>query len=245
MPRHPAKGEAARSQKWIQITVNTEPELLSERVAAAFRWATDRAITWLSPLQANDYAEYSDGEFLELLGLGRHKARLADFWPPGGPHCDALGRTKGGRIVLVEAKAHIAELLSGGSGAGVASLDRIRRALVQTRISLGAGNQNDWDAEFFQAANRIAHLHFLRDLCGEEAFLVYACFVNAPDAPKPATEGQWQGALDLLDAYLGASNHRLKPFKAAVFVSPTEDLRMLSNSEVGRPGSLPAAPPDC
>jgi len=224
MPRHPAKGEAARSQKWIQVAVNDAPVLFSERVAEAFGWADDRAIAWLSPQRADDYSEYSDGEFLELLGLSKHKHRLAEFWPPGGPHWDALGRTEGGRIVLVEAKAYIAELLSGGSGASVASLDHIRRALIETRISLGAGNQNDWDGEFFQAANRLAHLHFLRDLCDEEAFLVYVCFVNAPDVPKAATEAHWQGALDLLDAYLGANNHRLKRFKKAVFISPLENL---------------------
>ena len=224
MPRRPAKGEAARSQKWIQVAVNDAAALLNERIAEAFSWADDRAITWLSPRRADDYAEYSDGEFLDLLGLEKHKDRLADFWPSGGPHWDALGRTKGGRVVLVEAKAYIAELLSGGSDASVRSRDRIRRALIETRMSLGVGNENDWDGEFFQAANRLAHLYFLRDLCEDQAFLVYVCFVNAPDVPKRATEAHWQGALDLLDAYLGTGNHRLKGFKTAVFISPLENL---------------------
>jgi hypothetical protein len=106
----------------------------------------------------------------------------------------------------------------------VASLDRIRRVLLQTRIRPGIGNENDWAAEFFQAANGMAHLHFLRDLCGEEASLEYVCFVDGPDVPKAAAQAQWQGALDLLDAYPGATNHRPKPFKATAFSSPIEDL---------------------
>ncbi len=226
MPRHPAKSGADRSQKWIQVAVNDAAVLLNERIANVLCCTDDRTITWFSPLSEDDYAEYSDGEFLELLGLAKHKQRLADFWPSRGPHWDALGRTESGRIVLVEAKAYIAELLSGGSDASVRSLDRIRCALIETRMSLGVGNHNDWDGEFFQAANRSAYLYFLRDLCKEEAFLVYVCFVNAPDVPKPATEAQWQGALELLDAYLGASNHRLKRFKTAVFINPLEELHV-------------------
>src|SRR6266566_4183234 len=107
MPRHCQKGEAARSQKWLQIAVNNAGVLLNERVARAFGWTDDHAINWLSPQCRDHYAEYSDGEFLDVLGLQKHKDRLADFWPSGGPHWDGLGRTPGGRIVLVEAKAHI------------------------------------------------------------------------------------------------------------------------------------------
>ena len=76
MPRHPATGDAARSQRWIQLAVNAAPTLLSERVAGGFGWSDDRAITWVSPLAADDHAEYSDAEFLTVLGLDKHTSRL-------------------------------------------------------------------------------------------------------------------------------------------------------------------------
>jgi hypothetical protein len=227
MPRHPARGDAARSQRWIQVATNDAGTLLSERVAEAFGWSPgDLTITWVSPRRGDDYAEYSDADFLRVLELSKHTERLADYWPDGGPHWDALGRTQGGRVVLVEAKAYIAELLSGGSNAGVRSLDRIHRAMIETRINLDVGNENDWDGAFFQAANRLAHLRFLREVCEEDAYLVYVCFVNAPDVPRSAGEDEWRGALELVDAYLGTTHHRLKRFKAAVFIDPLKDMHV-------------------
>lgn len=86
-----------------------------------------RPINWRSPLAADDYAEYRDDTFLELLGIG-DRCSLDSFWPRGGPQWDALGIAEGGDLVLVEAKAHVNELYSPATGASARSLPLIRNA---------------------------------------------------------------------------------------------------------------------
>ena len=44
-----------------------------------------QSIDWCSPRRNDDFAEYRDDGFLDLLGLGKHSEALASFWPKGGP----------------------------------------------------------------------------------------------------------------------------------------------------------------
>jgi hypothetical protein len=200
--------------------VNESPSAVNDAIRRTLGWPDAEVIEWVSPLERDDYAEYSDAEFLDCLGVGHAREKLRDFWPVGGPHWDALARTSSGRPIMVEAKAHVAELLSGPSGAGATSLEWIRRSLLEAKAALGSQAKADWSGEFFQYCNRLAHLHFLRATCSCDAFLVSIYFVNAPDVPKAASPAEWQGALELLHSYLGVRHHRLKAYCADVFVDP-------------------------
>ena len=93
------------SQRWLQHFVNHDPLVLDAAIGVG-------PIKWLSPLSSDDFAEYRDKAFLDRLGITLHRRPLDSFWPSRGPQWDALGRADSGECVLVEAKAHVAEVFS-------------------------------------------------------------------------------------------------------------------------------------
>ena len=153
---------------------------------------------------------------------------LSDFWPRWGPKWDALAITGSGRRLLVEAKANIREFNSDPSKAGPASLTRIRAALSETKDFLGVRSETDWSSCFYQYANRIAHLYFLRELNGIEAVLVFVYFLGDTTVfgEKPVTREGWQAAISLANEHLGlrTSSPWLRDNVAHVFLD-VNDLR--------------------
>lgn len=105
----------------------------------------------------DDYAEYRDQAFLDLLGIKLPTRRLAFFWPRGGPQWDALGRAASGEVILVEAKAHLNELYSPATNASESSLAQIQASLAETAQGLGVPAGYDCSRQFYQYANRLAH----------------------------------------------------------------------------------------
>jgi hypothetical protein len=145
--RFPSPTATRGSQKWIQETVNNHPHLLAEKSDQI----VPGPVQWLSPLASDDYAEYRDEASLELLGIDEPARPLREFWPARGPQWDALGKTSEGAVVLVEAKAHIAELLSGPSQArSSTSSEIIERALLQASSWYGATPRSPWNGPFDQ-----------------------------------------------------------------------------------------------
>jgi hypothetical protein len=212
------RGSAKRgSQKWIQILVNEKPHVVDSCIARELGLSEKDPVQWLSPLRAKGYAEYFDHACLDKLGVKLNKRPLADFWPKNGPHWDALGKTTvSKKLLLVEAKSHISELIS-SVRASPASLQKIKESLNETRNFLNSKSATDWTAGFYQYVNRLAHLYLFRqnDL---EAYMVFVYFLNDVGMSGPATEEEWRAALDLLHAYLGLGRHKLKKYIAEVFI---------------------------
>ena len=77
---------------------------------------------------------------------------------------DGLTRTSSGRYLLIEAKANIPEFNTSPTGASEGSLHKIRKAFDETRAFLNVHSKTDWSECFYQYANRLAHLYFLREL---------------------------------------------------------------------------------
>jgi hypothetical protein len=169
------------SQFWLQHMVAHDPGALQPDALPP--------LEWLSPLAADDHAEYMDADFLHRLGLSHLAPALADFWPRSGPRWDGLARA-GKAVVLVEAKSHLAEALSSPCAASPASLARIRRALDDTRAALRGDDRSDWSRVFYQYANRLAHLHWLRAQ-GVQAHLLLVGFVGDVAMKGPATAAEW------------------------------------------------------
>ena len=118
------------SLKWIQKAINqAAPRTLVELILLKLKGA--RIITWSSPISSDDYAEYRDAAFLEKIGASDLTADLSKFWPSRGPQWDALGRSDKDDVLLVEAKAHIAEICSSPSDAGPASRRKSKRRLLR------------------------------------------------------------------------------------------------------------------
>lgn len=191
------------SLKWLQLAVNRRPELLVHESLGSVRW--------VSPLEQDGFAEYRDAAFLERVGLGRLVRQMAAFWPARGPQWDALGLSAD-RVILVEAKAHLDELFSPPCAAGQASRVRIEAAFTIVRNALGAEGGAAWTDRFYQLANRLAHLHFLRNE-GVDAQLLLVGFVNDAAMDGPANAEEWRAAYRTAAYAMGLKRrHALSPF---------------------------------
>ena len=223
MPRISQIPAIKGSQKWIQKLVNEKPDLLNSLIRTQINFPVTDTITWHSPIAEDGFAEYRDQAFLDLLDITLIKVPLSDFWPSRGPVWDGLGKSETGEVFLVEAKSHIPELLSPGTGAGERSLKKIKRNLNETKTFLNSNSEHDWTSTFYQYTNRLAHLYLLRTLNEVPAYLVFVYFVNDKEMNGPQSIDEWNGALSLLTSYLGIGQHRLKKYIADIFI----DVEML------------------
>ena len=82
-----AKGTKG-SLKLIQHVINKTPSLLNNPINDFIGYNEEKSIEWLSPKEDDDYSEYRDQDFLDLLGINLVKEKLKDFWPPRGPQWD-------------------------------------------------------------------------------------------------------------------------------------------------------------
>lgn len=199
-----ATGRVARgSRRQIQTWVNFHRAELSNRVLAVLSppLSPEVHLRWVSPLVEEKYKEYQDADFLEILGLGSHLDQLKDFWPKGGPHWDALAVIEGmdpRGVVLVESKSHISEMNS-RCEATQGSKDLIEKSLDETARALGANRTSYWTDHYYQAANRFAHLYFLREKVKVPAWLVNVYFVGDTTIqnvePPPTSAIEWRAWL--------------------------------------------------
>lgn len=144
MSRVPQKAANKGSQKWLQFLVNRAPHLLDRALAGPLNFSATDKIAWLSPKTDDGHAEYRDEAFLAKVGVQPGRTPLSGFWPPRGPQWDALGRTSRGEPLLVEAKAHIPELLSPACQATGRSLSVIRASLDRVKRAAGSRAAADW-----------------------------------------------------------------------------------------------------
>ncbi len=221
MAKKPQGKKERGSQKWIQVAVNERPDLLNRYIQESLGPAASPAIQWKSPLKEDDYAEYSDQDALEKLRLEISRGALTEFWPERGPNWDALGVTDSGPVFLVEAKSHINELKS-VCGAKGKSLLQIEKALALTRDFLDVRAENvehRWLCDFYQYANRLAHLYFLREINHRDVYMVFVYFVNDTEMGGPSTIEEWKGAIRLVESLLGVHRHKLSQYIGDVFIS--------------------------
>jgi hypothetical protein len=204
------------SLKWIQRLVEISPSLLTDAIRASIGERSDWTIDWVSPRRADDWAEYRDAQFLVKLGLSQHQDALAAFWPPGGPQWDALGVSPAKNVILVEAKAHFEELTS-HCGAGNASRRLIDAALGTTKSALAAAPEADWSSPYYQYANRLAHLQFLRSL-GVGARLAFVYFYGDSDMNGPQSPSEWKQRLSAVKAQLGITRPLEEVGVADIFI---------------------------
>jgi hypothetical protein len=142
----------------------------------------------------------------------------SDFWPQTGnvPNWDAVGKSNAGaEYLLVEAKAHAGEISSSCSakdGEGKGGLGKIRTTLSRTIDAYGfKATPDDWLKGYYQYANRLACLHFLRQN-SISARLIFIYFIGDkwgggkiggkfPNCPK--TSGEWDKHLHAMYLHLG------------------------------------------
>jgi hypothetical protein len=198
------------------------PYLLQSQIRNVFNLKDSEEIEWVSPRKDDDYAEYRDSAFLKQLGITLNKTRLREFWPRLGPQWDALGRTSSGKVFLVEAKAHVEEVLSPPTQAAGESLEKIQSALAATKEYMHSKSKADWSSYYYQYTNRLAHLYLLRVLNNIPAFLIFIYFLNDKAMGGPSTEEEWKAAITRTHKYLGIGRNKFDKYVGDVFIDVNE-----------------------
>lgn len=210
MSRFPQPRGAKGSLRWIQDLANQYPDVLNESIGIG-------PVEWRSPLADDEFAEYRDQTFLDRPGVILPKRLLNDFWPSRGPQWDALGSAPSGEIVLVEAKAHVPELLSPPCQAKGENAEIIRRSLSEAAAGLHASPGTDWSQRFYQYGNRLAHAWFLTQVNGLPVRLAFVHFIGDADMDGPSTRREWEAALTVLHEALGLRG-RMPHYVAEIFI---------------------------
>ena len=223
MPRRSRPANANRSEHWLRVAANEASAYTNEKIKSEFRWDVREAVEWRSPINADQYAEYYDEEFINRLGIEELTVPLCSFWPPSGPRWDGLARTSSRKFILVEAKAYIEEGVDFSSKAkDSSSRTKIAAALEQSKQAYGANSDANWGSPFYQYANRLAHLHFLVSKNQIDAYLVFMYFANALDVPSPCNAQEWNGARRLTEKCLGLGRHVYSDRIATVVIDVPE-----------------------
>lgn len=231
MGRFPQLKGQRGSLRWVQLLVNDCPELINVPLRQACMLLSNTRISWLSPVRADEFAEYRDQAFLNLLGIRLEQRPLRTFWPGRGPQWDALARSDSGEVFLVESKAHVGELLSPGTKASSQSKTFIDRSLKEVQSFLGVNPVVDWSKVLYQYTNRLAHLYLLRELNDVQAFLVFLYFVGDREMDGPSTPGEWKSAIRVVKGILGlGEGHKLSKFVLDIFI----DVAQIEKAAVGR-----------
>jgi len=198
------------SKLQIRRLINDEPQRIEQQLRKdILGWSTAQ-FDWRSPLASQQYREYCDQEFLAALGLEEYsKALVGGFWPRHGPNWDALARVAlpHPAVLLVEAKSHRSEMASHYSG-GRKSFKVIDAAFDKTRQWLQPQKHREWNSPFYQFANRLAHLYFLRKECGQEAWLAHVYFTADPY--YPTCREQWDDWLREVRFELGIGDGNIE-----------------------------------
>lgn len=103
------------------------------------------------------------------------------------------------------------------SVASPVSRERIRIALHATQAYLGCRQDCDWLDGYYQYANRLAHLQFLRN-AGVDAHLVFLYFVGDGDINGPTSPEEWRDAVLKVHRHLGLDPQRSLTGVHAIYV---------------------------
>lgn len=205
----------------LRTLLSKNPELLNRHLRSAASLGRDAAVTWRSPVRDDEYAEYRDEDALRRLGLDTSAFRypLSGFWPDKGPQWTGLAAVGHDAWFLVKAKASLDELLSDGTtGADQDKVRLVHDSLARARKGLGIARDGDWSGRFYQYANRLAWLHFLRSENRLPVWLVNIYLFNLADAKGPASADEWRGAIGMVESYLGCATHTLKKYCVDLFI---------------------------
>lgn len=122
----------------------------------------------------------------------------------------------GDRWFLVEAKANRPEFVAPGSRSEGEPRRQIERSLNRTKRSLGVHRYFSWIDSYFQYANRLTIVDFVREH-GIDARLVFVYLVGDcfPDGmPCPASEAEWKRPIEARRLTLGLPRkHRLSTYE--------------------------------
>jgi hypothetical protein len=229
------KGSQRRLQEWIDWRAGDLDRRLSAWPSLS-RWRNGD-LTWLSPLREHGFAELRD-DLWDKAGLPCPTPQEDGFWPRRGPAWDAVATVprQGGQhgVLLVEAKSHKRELLSPATQAGDRSREMIRSALDATKAHLEVAPEAEWTENYYQIANRLAFLYYLRVRRALPAWLLSIYFVGdsfesgGRKVIGPSDIEGWRAPIRDAEATLMLPDeHPLSPFTWRLFLPADPEDRLV------------------
>ena len=170
--------------------------------------------------------EYVGIEFLkDLVNYKTLKDSWKEYWPGDYQNWDGIilniNQTSW-EYIIVEAKAHLDELISNINSDNEQNIAKISKALNSTKKRFGINTPNDWSKCYYQAANRLAFINFLLEN-GIKASLLNIYFNNGwikRDLKDEArailenksvqNEAEWRKKINEQYAYLGFNDNAKK-----------------------------------
>jgi hypothetical protein len=217
------RGDGYGSEYHLHRYLEDCPDKFNESVAEAVG-CSPTAISWLPSPHTKDgrEREFRGLEFLPPETPQHVRDAWRDFWPSRGspPTWDAIGRT-GSEWILVEAKSNHPEFCSGSCKAVGDGFRKIERSLNQVKGALNVHRFFTWTGSYYQHANRLGALWFLRKHeIGTRLLLVYFIGDRFPDGtPCPASEEEWEALIEARRLTLGLpERHALTNFEHHVFL---------------------------
>lgn len=166
--------------------------------------------------------DWADSELKGLQFLDSDVALQKDWmtwWPQGRgiQNWDAVGwwgDPSQREILLVEAKAHIAEIHSECKAKPHGGLSLIKSSLSETAIAIEVTDISAWLTDYYQLANRIAVVHFLKEH-GYNPHLILVYFVGdsySTSRKSPQRPEEWAIPLAQQKKAMGLpDSHSLSP----------------------------------
>jgi hypothetical protein len=163
-------------------------------------------IDWLD-FQFSSGPRWHDAEWKGLHFLPKNNAARMKFsttWPQTGnvQNWDAVGRIRINdkrEWLLVEAKAHLEELISSCGAKPGTNRRKIEQVFKDVKQCLGVPMAADWMQPYYQFCNRIAALHTL-DSCRVPSRLLFIYFIGdwieKSSRKCPRTESDWRPAIN-------------------------------------------------
>ena len=209
----------------LQILINQKTGILNTKISNNLNEKVE--VSWVSPLKADQYAEYRDDDFLSKLELTKVISnKLDEFWPKRGPQWDALGKYKD-KCFLVEAKANLKEFKTSPSKAKEKAKKQIMKSFDEVKKYLQITNSINWSGYYYQYTNRIAHLYYLRVLNKIDAYLINVYFINDSTVNGPTTIEKWQESIKNAKQLLGLySKHKLEKYIIDVFIDVKTEMKL-------------------
>ena len=223
------KGSRLRMYEWVHQHREQLDRELCRQVSSLGEFVMEpgSSINWIAP--TIEGKEIRDGIWSKVLPPPTPQED--GFWLVGGPVWDAAGIAGGKHdpgigIVLIEAKAHAAELVSPRMEPSTSEIDDQRRAaLDEAKLTYGVDPPVPWTLTYYQLANRLAFLYYLRVRRKQPAWLINLYFFGdsfssgSKQVEGPPDAAGWTEALTEAKRALGlGKDHPLKDFVADVFL---------------------------
>jgi hypothetical protein len=223
------RGSKLRIAEWVNRRAAALNQTLLDSSSTLRDFCTG-SLRWRSPLLEKDFHEYSD-DLWRALRLPTPDPVRDGFWPRGLPHWDGVATVPGPHgnrgLLLVEAKSHTNELKA-ECEASPSSRRRIVEALATAQQYVGVPRGVDWTAPYYQYANRLAFLYYLRARRNIPTWLCFIYFtgddfeVGGVMQPCPAEKADWKPLLDDVQRTLALPNcHPLSHFTVELFLPAT------------------------